>query len=69
MKNTHQSNLSANGMNSETSVRSGLAYADALLTVKRFIEAERLLTKVSAESRRVHGPQHNITLSAEVLEC
>ena len=30
-------------MNSETSVRSGLAYADALLTVQRFIEAERLL--------------------------
>ena len=32
---------------------------------KRIIEAERLLTKVAAISKRVHGPDHNVTEEAE----
>ena len=32
---------------------------------KRMIEGERLLTKLAAISKRVHGPDHNVTKDAE----
>ena len=51
----------------EHTMRYGFYYATALLMVHRGIEAERLAMMLAAESRRVHGPQHDCTLQAAKL--
>jgi hypothetical protein len=51
----------------EHTMRYGFDYAKALLMVHRGIEAERLAIMLAAESRRVHGPQHDCTLCADKL--
>ena len=42
-----------------------------LVQAHRGIEAERLIVKMAASSRRVHGPGHNcsISLDEKVKEC
>jgi hypothetical protein len=45
----------------ESSIQRGLNYALMLRNSKRVIEAERLLNKLAADSRRIHGPEHNCT--------
>ncbi|KAL7442046.1 hypothetical protein ACHAXM_011273 [Skeletonema potamos] len=50
-------------------IRRGELYAHALYRLNQGVAAERLLTKLSATSHRVHGPTHNCTLSvASALE-
>ena len=52
-------------MNSgETIVVAGLKYATGLRIAHHCIEAERLVTKLATIGRRVHGPEHNITIEA-----
>jgi len=48
------------GMDSANTIKAGLNYAKVLQSVS-CIEAERLVTKLAAISRRVHGPDHKIT--------
>lgn len=45
----------------ESTIQHGLNYALMLCNLKRVIEAERLLNKLAADSRRIHGPEHNCT--------
>jgi hypothetical protein len=45
-------------------IRRGELLAHALYCLNQGVEAERLLTNLSATSHRVHGPAHNCTLSA-----
>eukprot|EP00577_Skeletonema_sp_RCC1716_P001007 CAMPEP_0113431196 /NCGR_PEP_ID=MMETSP0013_2-20120614/33449_1 /TAXON_ID=2843 ORGANISM="Skeletonema costatum, Strain 1716" /NCGR_SAMPLE_ID=MMETSP0013_2 /ASSEMBLY_ACC=CAM_ASM_000158 /LENGTH=237 /DNA_ID=CAMNT_0000320159 /DNA_START=1 /DNA_END=710 /DNA_ORIENTATION=- /assembly_acc=CAM_ASM_000158 len=45
-------------------IRRGELYAHALYCSNQGVAAERLLTKLAAISRQVHGPTHNSTLSA-----
>jgi len=51
----------------EHTMRFGIYYATALLQVHRGIEAERLAMMLAAQSRRVHGPEHDCTLRADKL--
>jgi hypothetical protein len=59
------------GSTSEAALRSGSIYATQLVQAHRGIEAERLIVKLAASSRRVHGPEHNssISLDEKVKEC
>jgi hypothetical protein len=68
---TYENNLNEKGINAEATIRSGLNYARSLTTLARTIEAERLATKLSDISRRVHGHDHKITINAVELldEC
>jgi hypothetical protein len=45
-------------------IRRGELYAHALYCSNQGVVAERLLTKLAAISRQVHGPTHNSSLSA-----
>jgi len=58
------------GMDSADTIKAGLNYAKVLQSVS-CIEAERLVTKLAAISRRVHGPDHKITIELVKLlkEC
>ena len=58
------------GIDSTDTIKAGLNYAKALQSVT-CIEAERLVTKLAAISRRVHGPDHKITTESDKLlkEC
>jgi len=51
----------------ESSIQHGMNYAKMLRNSKRVIEAERLLNKLAADSRRIHGPEHNYTRRANEL--
>jgi hypothetical protein len=55
-RNSCERKLSEKGMNSEFTIVSGTLY------VGRVIQAERLITELVTVSRRVLGPDHNITL-------
>jgi hypothetical protein len=59
--------LGTQGMNSETTISTGLNYAEMLWGVNRQIEAGRLGTKLATVSRRVLGPDHNVTNKADEL--
>ena len=52
------------GMDSEVTMKLGLTYAKELRGDNHSIEAERLVTKLATISRRVHGPDHKITIKA-----
>jgi len=60
----HESNLIAPDI---YLIRRGLNYADALWNTGNLIEAERVVAKLVAVSRRVHGPKHNISMEAQGL--
>ena len=70
-RKTHEQYLNTQGMDSADAILSGLNYARALRIDKHCIESERLVKKLAAISRRVHGPEHKTTMKAdEVLkEC
>eukprot|EP00578_Thalassiosira_sp_NH16_P020305 CAMPEP_0181089974 /NCGR_PEP_ID=MMETSP1071-20121207/7587_1 /TAXON_ID=35127 /ORGANISM="Thalassiosira sp., Strain NH16" /LENGTH=289 /DNA_ID=CAMNT_0023171955 /DNA_START=233 /DNA_END=1102 /DNA_ORIENTATION=- len=59
------------GEHSPHSIRSGLDLALGLMGNYHSIEAERLLVNLATQSRRVHGPEHALTKSAEsdLQEC
>ena len=65
----YENNLKRNGMDSEDTIRAGILYSRGLRGDSHCIEAERLVTKLSAVSRRVLGPDHKTTFKAnEVLK-
>jgi len=65
----YENNLKRNGMDSEDTIRAGILYSRGLRGDSHCIEAERLVTKLSAVSRRVLGPDHKTTIKAnEVLK-
>ena len=71
-RNNYENNLKILGINSDVTMRSGLGYAQLLWRFGRStIEAERIATKLATISRRVHGPEHSITVEADKLlkEC
>ena len=68
-RNMYESNIHTKGMDSVSTIQAGLAYAKLLRGANLCIEAERLATKLSTISRRVHGPDHKVTINAtELLE-
>jgi hypothetical protein len=68
LRNMYECNIHMHGINSEATIKLGLLYASVLQRVNR-IEAERIFTKLSTISRRVHGPDHKVTINAtELLE-
>jgi hypothetical protein len=68
-RNNYEHQIKSFGLSSESAIRLGLDYVKELKKVHRSIEAERLVMKLAIDSRRVHGPEHNCTLSAdEVLK-
>lgn len=66
-KAVYEHQIAALGATSVATINVGLAYAGRLKHEKHDIEAERLITKLLADSRRVHGPEHNVTVCAEKL--
>ena len=54
-------------MDSDETMRAGLNYTRMLLPTFHHIEAERLVTKVATNSRRVLGPEHNVTSDSDEL--
>jgi hypothetical protein len=64
IKNSYELNLHTKGMDSEDTIRSGLFYVKQLRVANHCIEAERLATKLATISRRVHGPEHNVTIES-----
>jgi hypothetical protein len=67
MKSIYEHNIEMNGSTSEHTIRFGLNYAEQLQKVHHGIEADRLVMKLAADSRRVHGPEHNCTVMANLL--
>ena len=67
IRNLYELNLHTKGMDSEDTIRSGLFYAKQLRVANHCIEAERLATKLATISRRVHGPEHNVTIESNDL--
>lgn len=49
---------------SPQSIASGLSYGQALVRVGKSIEGERLIMKLTADSSRIHGPDHDSTKEA-----
>jgi hypothetical protein len=69
MRNMYERDILTHGMDSQVTMRSGLLYAKGLRVDNHCIEAEKLVTKLFTISRRVHGPEHNVTVEAiELLE-
>jgi hypothetical protein len=66
-RNMYESNIHTKGMDSVSTIQAGLAYANVLQIVKHCIDAERLVTKLYTISRRVHGPDHRMTIEADEL--
>ena len=48
-------------------IRVGMQYANLLSMFGRHIETERLAAKLAPASRRVHGPDHTITINTNEL--
>ena len=71
MSEIYKLNLHTKGMDSEDTIPSGVLYAKSLWDANHCIEAERLATKLATISRRVHGPDHNVTIESNDLleEC
>ena len=67
MSEIYKLNLHTKGMDSEDTIPSGVLYAKQLRVANHCIEAERLITKLATISRRVHGPNHKITIEADEL--
>ena len=63
--------LKMHGLTSEVTLKSGSIYVMKLVQKHRGIEAERLIVKLTASSRRVHGPGHSCSMSLDekVKEC
>lgn len=63
-KHDYEQFIKSYGFNSAYTIQYGLEYAKMLRNAARGIEAERLFMKLAADSRRVHGPEHNCTKRA-----
>jgi hypothetical protein len=61
----YEHNLKTFGSTSEATLRSGSKYVINLVQAHRGIEAERLIVKFAAISHRVHGVEHNCTMSLD----
>ena len=69
LRNIYECNMHRHGMDSQVTIQLGLLYAKRLRYEDHCIEAERIITKLSTISRRVHGPDHKVTINAtELLE-
>jgi hypothetical protein len=66
-KSIYEHNIKKSGAMSEHTIQFGLGYVEQLLEMHFGIEAERLATKLAADSRRVHGPDHSCTTWADRL--
>lgn len=66
-KAVYEYQIAALGATSVAIINVGLAYTGRLKHERHDIEAERLVIKLLADSRRVHGPDHNVTICAEKL--
>jgi hypothetical protein len=64
VRNMYERDINAHGMDSEVTIRAGLLYSKGLRYEFHCIEAERLATELATISRRVHGPDHKITIKA-----
>ena len=64
-KYNYEYSLKTHGSTSEATLRSGSTYVTELVQAHRGIEAERLIVKLAASSRRVHGPGHNCSISLD----
>ena len=67
IKKMYELTLRTRGMYSEVAIKIGLTYAEGLRGDNHSIGAERLVTKLATISRRVHGPDHKITIKAVEL--
>ena len=67
VRNAYKDSLKTNGINSENTIQMGTLYVDMLFKQKCKIEAERLVTELAIVSRRLLGPEHNITIRTDVL--
>ncbi len=70
-KYNYEYSLKTHGLTSEGTLQSELNYVTKLVQAHRGIKAERLIVKLTASSRRVHGPGHScsISLDEKVKEC
>jgi hypothetical protein len=66
-KAAYEYQIAALGPTAVATINVGLAYAGRLKHERHDIEAERLIIKLLADSRHVHGPEHNVTVCAEKL--
>ena len=55
------------GEEAPTTIRIGLDIAEILHETNQRIRAERMVTQLAISSRRVHGPDHNVTREADIL--
>jgi hypothetical protein len=67
LKSIYEHNIEMVGSTIEHTIRFGLNYAEQLQKVHHSIEADRLVMKLAADCRRVHGPDHNCTVMANWL--
>ena len=67
LKSVYKQSINNHGIDSEATIQLGLAYARVLWDENCRIEAERLVTKLATISRRVHGPDHKVTVEADEL--
>ncbi len=66
MRFSFEHHLESSGLIEHT-MQFGFCSGTALLMVHHSIEAEWLAIMLAAESRRVHGPEHDCTLWADKL--
>ena len=57
--------LKTHGSTTEATLQSGSTYATELFQAHRGIEAERLIVKLAASNRHVHGPEHSCSTSLD----
>ena len=64
-KDIYEHDVKVSGLTSEKTITSGFNYVNMFGSAHRGIEGERLLVKLAALSRRVHGPNHKCTIMAD----
>jgi len=64
-KDIYEHDVKLSGLTSERTITSGFNYVNMHGNAQRGIEGERLMVKLAALSRRVHGPNHNCTIMAD----
>ena len=67
LRESYEHRIAKYGEEGEPTIRTGIALGEKLHSAQHYIEAERLLTMITAISHRVHGPAHSITLEAKDL--
>ena len=68
-KSQYERQVALHGSTTHNSILAGLTYGKSLLHqgAPWCIEGERLIMKMTADSRRIHGPEHKITIHADDL--